>query len=95
MSHDYSDADATGANPPRLLTTPVVLGIVCFGIGLLTLVGGILLALSWLLTLNPAAIIFGILLALVGLAVAATGLVLLYRGAVNPAQGAGNSGRNP
>ena len=95
MSLENADADSPPVEHPRVLTSSVVAGIVCFGIGLLILAGGVLLCLLWFLTLNPMSLVIGIPLALVGLGVNATGLVLLYRGATGPRQGAGNGGRTP
>ena len=95
MSLENADADTSPVKDPRLLTSSVVVGIVCFGIGLLVLAGGVLLCLLWFLTMNPMSLFFGIPLALIGFGVNVLGLVLLYRGVTGPRQGAGNGGRNP
>ena len=95
MSPENTDSDAAPAEHQRLLSSKTVLGIVCFGGGLLVLASGILLALRWLLDGDAVALLVGILLALIGIAINATGLVLLYRGVTAPGQGAGNDNGNP
>ena len=95
MSPENTDADTSQAEHPRLLTSSVAIGIVCFGVGLLVLAGGVLLCLLWFITMNPMSLFFGIPLALIGFGVNVLGLVLLYRGVTGPMQGAGNGDRNP
>ena len=95
MSPENFDADAGETEDQRVLTPKTIVGVVCFGAGLLILVTGILLVLAWLFTANPWSIVLGIPLALVGVGLNATGLVLLYRGVTGPRRGAGNDTRNP
>ncbi|WP_146188160.1 hypothetical protein [Mycetocola zhujimingii] len=58
----------------RMLT-----GLICFGGGLLLVASAVVFVLVQLVESNPVALIPGILVALIGIAVNFTGLVLIYR----------------
>ena len=80
MSPENPDPPAPTEHP-RVFSSTTILGVICFGAGLLVLAVGILLALAFVVTANPLSIVGGVVLALVGIGVNITGLVLLYRGA--------------
>ncbi|MET0715860.1 MAG: hypothetical protein ABWY57_13185 [Mycetocola sp.] len=84
MSPDNPDA---APPPPRLFSRGTLIGVACFGAGLLIVAGGILLAAQWFFAGDVVALFVGLLLVFIGIATNITGLVLLYRGATRPAPG--------
>lgn len=72
-----------------------VLGVACFGVGLLIVAGGVILAAQWIFAGDVVALFVGLLLVFVGMATNITGLVLLYRGATRPGQGTENRNETP
>jgi hypothetical protein len=80
--------DAASPPPPRLFSRGTLIGVACFGAGLLVVAGGVLLAAQWFFAGDLVALFVGLLLVFVGIATNITGLVLLYRGATRPAPGA-------
>lgn len=57
----------------------MLIGLLCFGGGLLLVAAAVVFVLLQLVEANPIALIPGILVALIGIAVNFTGLVLIYR----------------
>ncbi|WP_411719648.1 hypothetical protein [Mycetocola sp.] len=92
---DHENPDAASPPPPRMFSRATLTGVVCFGIGLLVVAGGVLLAAQWLFAGDVVALFVGLLLVFVGIATNITGLVLLYRGATRPGQGTENRNETP
>jgi formate/nitrite transporter FocA (FNT family) len=78
-----------------MFSSATLVGVVCFGVGLLIVAGGVLLAAQWLFTGDIVPLIVGLLLVIVGVTTNIAGLVLLYRGATRPGQGTENGNGNP
>ncbi|MET4639232.1 hypothetical protein [Mycetocola sp. 2940] len=94
MSSENSDA-APPPHPPHMFSRATLLGVVCFAVGLLAVAGGVVLTATGLVTASPVNILLGLLVALVGIGINITGLVLIYRGVTRPGQETGIRNRNP
>jgi hypothetical protein len=79
-----------------MFSRATLIGVACFGAGLLVVAGGVLLAAQWIFAGDVVALFVGLLLVFVGIATNITGLVLLYRGATRPSHGTdGQQDRTP
>jgi uncharacterized BrkB/YihY/UPF0761 family membrane protein len=77
MSTPPSNDAAAGT--PRQAHKRTIVGLICFGLGLLVVAGAVIVMILSLIEANPIGLVPGILGALVGIALNFTGLVLLYR----------------
>ncbi|MCU1560148.1 MAG: hypothetical protein JWP90_1101 [Mycetocola sp.] len=78
-----------------MFSRATLLGAGCFGIGLLVVAGGMLLAAQWLFNGDVALLVVGLLLVIVGIATNITGLVMLYRGVTRPGNEPGGGTEPP
>ncbi|GHD51394.1 hypothetical protein D9V29_14585 [Mycetocola manganoxydans] len=82
------DAAAGGHGPA---TRTRLVALVCFAGGLLVVLGGMFLALRWLLASDVVALLVGLLLILLGVAATVTGVVLFFRGIASTTRASGKT----